>query len=356
MLSLLKKTVLTAAAGLALFASSAMAEVRLQGSGATFPAPLYGKWAAMYQEKHPDVKIDYQAIGSGGGIKAITDKTVYFAGSDAPLNPKEIEALGGKDKVVQVPATAGGVVAAYNLPGVTQPIKLTGELLADIYLGKVAKWNDSKIAELNAGVALPDLAITPVYRTDGSGTTFVFTSYLATQSADFKAAVGAGKQVKWPVGQGGKGSQGVSAVVSQTPGAVGYVESNYASQNKIAAALLRNKAGKFVAASPESVAAAGAAAAAKLEGHHQSVDIWNQDGEGAYPISAFTYLIFYTDLNNLKSKEEAQALVGFVTWAMTDGQKISSGLDYAPLTEEVQAKVLAGLKGVTYKGEALPAK
>lgn len=327
------------------------ADVKLLGAGASFPNPLYQKWVTTYQASHPDTKIDYQSIGSGGGIKAITEKTVGFAGSDAPLNKKELEALGGADKVIQIPSCAGAVVPAYNLPGVTGEIKLTGEVLADIFSGKIAKWNDARIAGLNSGVKLPDTAITPAWRTDGSGTTYVFTNYLATQSEDFKGSIGMGKQVKWPIGQGGKGNEGVAAVVQQTPGAIGYIELNYALQNKISFASVKNKAGKFIKATPESVSYAGEGAVSSLKGSVLAADIWNQAGDNAYPIASFTYIIAYRDLGNLATQDEAQALVNFFTWAVTDGQAEAGKLDYAPLSKGVQTATLNALKTVTYKGK-----
>ena len=228
-----------------MFVSQSQAEVRLQGAGATFPNPIYQRWVTEYQSLHPDVKIDYQSIGSGGGIKGITEKTVDFAGSDAPMSKKEQELA--KGPIVHIPTVAGAVVPAYNLPGVDD-LKLDGPTLAEIFMGKITNWNDPKIAALNEGKQLPDMGITPAYRTDGSGTTFVFTNYLAGQSEDFKNNIGMGKQVKWPKGQGGKGNEGVSAVVQQTPGALGYIEVNYAMANKIAYASMKNPSGKFVKA------------------------------------------------------------------------------------------------------------
>jgi len=329
-------------------------EIRLGGAGATFPNPLYQQWVTEYQKANPDVKIDYQSIGSGGGIKAITEKTVAFAGSDAPMNKKEIAAAGGAENLVQIPSCAGAVVPAYNLPGVTKDLNLTGELIADIYAGTVAKWNDKRIAEINAGVALPDMAITPVYRTDGSGTTFVFTNYLATQSDSFKSTIGTGKQVKWPVGQGGKGNEGVAGAISTTPGAIGYIELNYATANKIAFASVKNLEGVFVKASPKSISAAGEGAVAKLSGEVLAADIWNQPGKESYPISGFTYIIIYKDLVNLKSIEEAKALTGFLDWATGDkGQAIAEKLDYAPLSAGVQAKVKSALRTTTFGGKTL---
>ncbi len=347
---------LLAAAGL-LFSGVAMAQdVRLQGAGATFPNPLYQRWVSEFQKSHPTVKIDYQSIGSGGGIKAITEKTVHFAGSDAPLSKKEIEALGGAAKVLQVPSCAGSVVPAYNLPGVTAEVKFTGEVLAEIFQGKISKWNDAKLTALNPGVALPDLAITPAWRTDGSGTTFVFTNYLATQSETFKGSIGTGKQVSWPAGQGGKGNEGVAAVVQQTKGAIGYIELNYAVANKIAFGLVKNPSGKFVKASAETVSVAGEGAAGSLKGSVLAADIWNQKGDDAYPISSFTYLIVYSDLANVKSTDEARALSEFLWWSTHEGQTMASSMDYAPLSKGVQAKVSEALKAITYQGKPVEIK
>src|SRR6266567_5914889 len=232
------------------FGTSARAEVRMQGAGSTFVAPIMQRWTTEYEKAHPDVKIDYQSIGSGGGVKGITEKTLDFGASDAPMSKKEIEKAGGG--IVNIPVIAGAVVAAYNLPGLQGVLKLDGPTLSDIFQGKITKWNDPKIAALNGGVALPDVAITPVHRTDGSGTTFIFTNYLATQSAEFKEKIGAAKQVEWPGGQGGKGNEGVTQVVQGTPGAIGYIELAYARQNKIAFATMKNRDGNFVKASPES--------------------------------------------------------------------------------------------------------
>jgi phosphate transport system substrate-binding protein len=351
MLGLIRKAAFAVAA---LGASVVLGEVRLQGAGATFPNPLYQRWVTEYQKSHPDVKIDYQSIGSGGGIKGITEKTVDFAGSDAPLSEKEQTGMGGADNIVQIPSTAGGVVPAYNLKGIDK-LNLSGEVLADIYIGKINKWNDPKIVAMNPGVSLPDQAITPASRTDGSGTTFVWTSYLATQSPEFKAAIGVSKTVKFPVGQGGKGNEGVTAVVQQTPGAIGYVELAFADQNKISYAAVKNKSGKFVKASTASISAAGAGAVDKMKGHVLAADIWNQAGDDAYPISSFTYLIVYKDLNNVKSKEQAAALIDFLNWAVTGGQALASELDYAPLADGVRAKAIDALKTITYQGNAVTA-
>jgi phosphate transport system substrate-binding protein len=342
-----------AAAVLALGAVGVRADVRLSGAGATFPQPLYERWVGEYAKMHPEVKIDYQGIGSGGGIKAITDKTVDFAGSDAPLNQTEIKGLGGAEEVVEIPSVSGGVVPAYNVPGVSGDLRFSGPVLAEIYLGSIGKWNDPKIAALNPGVSLPDLTITPVWRTDGSGTTFVFTNYLSTQSMPFRNSLGTGKQVKWPLGQGGKGNPGVSQVVQQTNGAIGYLEQNYADKQSIHYGSVQNKAGKFIKATPQAVSLAGEGAVGKMTGQVVRANIWDQAGEEAYPISSFTYLIVYKDLKNVKSKEQAQSLVDFLWWATHDGEKLATELDYAPLSEGVQKKVEDALKVITYNGQEL---
>jgi len=341
------------ALGVAIGVSSASGEVRLQGAGASFPAPFYKRLVSEYQKLHPGTQIDYQSIGSGGGIRAITDKTVNFAGSDAPMSKKEMEAAGGDANLVEIPSCAGGVVPTYNLPEVKQDLKFTGTLLADIYMGKVSRWNDPAIAALNPGVALPDQAITPVWRTDGSGTTFIFTHYLATQSEAFLSTIGADKQVKWPAGQGGKGNEGVTAVVQQTAGGLGYVEQGYADNNHLPYGAVVNKDGKLVKASPKSVSLAGVGAVSGMKGQILAATIWNQSGEGAYPIASFTYLIVYKDLNNAATKEAAQALVDYLWWVAHDGQKFATELDYAPLAPAVQEKVEQALKAITYKGETL---
>ena len=340
----------TNVAALFLSASAMAGDIHLQGSGATFPAPFYSRLVAEYQKLHPDVKIDYQAIGSGGGVKSITDMTVDFAGSDAPLNKKELAAC-GESNVVQVPSCAGGVVPAYNVPDIEGELKFTGEVLADIYLGKINTWNDPRLVELNPKAKLPNLPITPVWRTDGSGTNYVWTNYLATQSASFKESIGMGKEVKWPIGQGGKGNVGVAQVLQSTKGSLGYVEQNYADENKIAYGAVKNKAGKFVKATPESVSKAGASAAAQMNGTVLAANMWNGEGDGSYPIASLTYLIVYKDLKNVKTRDEAREMMSFISWAVHDGQKFAAKLDYAPLDPEMTRKVDEALATVTYKGE-----
>lgn len=338
---------------LAAVAVASSKDVRLSGAGATFPAPLYTLWVSEFQKLHPTIKIDYRSIGSGGGVKAITDRTVAFGASDAPLNAREIEALGGPDAIVHIPTVAGGVVPAYNLPGVTAELKFTGEIIADIYLGKISSWDDPRLREINPGVTLPRLAITPVFRTDGSGTTFVFTSYLATQSPIFAGEIGAGKQVNWPLGQGGKGNEGVAAAIQQTRGALGYVEQNYAAANKIAYGAVRNSKGNFIRATPATMSAAGEGHSDALKGTVFQANIWNAAGPDAYPISAFTYLIFFRNLDNLVDAADAEAFVKFVRWAVSDGQKFAADLEYAPLSPEVRAQVESVLDRVTHKGQPL---
>ena len=344
----MRKFITGAAAAVVLITSgAAIAATKLQGAGATFPNPIYQRWVNEYQKSHPGVAIDYQSIGSGGGIKQIIAKTVDFGASDAPMSQKEMSSAGAP--IVHIPMVAGAVVPAYNLPGFSGDLKLTGEVIADIFMGKIQNWNDPKIAELNRGSKLPNLAITPAWRTDGSGTTYVFTSYLATQSEEYKGSIGAGKQVDWPTGQGGKGNEGVTAIVQQTPGGFGYIEVNYATANKIPYALVRNASGAFIKASPETIAAAGAGAVDKMQAS-LAVDIWNQKAENAYPISAFTYILVYKDLGYLKNKAKAAALADFLRWATSEGQSIASQMDYAPLAAPVQQKVTKAIDSLTFSG------
>jgi phosphate transport system substrate-binding protein len=338
--------------GLAAVCGVARAEMRMQGAGSTFVAPIMQRWTTEYQSAHPDVKIDYQAIGSGGGIKGITERTLEFGATDAPMSKKEIEKAGGG--VVNIPVIAGAVVAAYNLPGVNGAVKLDGQTLADIFQGKIAKWNDAKIAGLNPGVNLPDMAITPVHRTDGSGTTYIFTNYLATQSVDFKEKVGAAKQVEWPGGQGGKGSDGVTQIVQGTPGAIAYVELAYAKQNKLAYAQMKNKDGNFVAATPEATSKAGDAAAAQMK-DSLVVPLWNQSGADVYPICGLVYVLVYEDLAYVKDEAKAKALADFLSWATHDGQKMAAELDYAPLNDAIQKKVGTQIGKLTFGGKPVVA-
>lgn len=328
----------------------AMGQARLNGAGATFPAPLYKQWIADYHSAHPDVEIDYQAKGSGAGITGITDKTVDFAGSDAPMSEKELAKATG---IVEIPSTAGGVAIAYNLPGFTGDLKLTGPIVADIFLGNITKWNDPKIAAVNTGATLPDTAIAPIVRGDKSGTTFVFTSYLATQSNDAKDVIGVDKTGNWPVGQKGEKSDGVTQLLQNTKGGIAYIEENYADKNHLSVAQLQNKAGKFVLPTADAVSAAASAAAAKMSGDQLTASIWNQDGDNSYPIATFTYLIVYKDLAYVKDAAKAKALVDFLTWATTEGQTKAATLDYAPVGDDVTAKVKQAIASLTFSGAAV---
>jgi phosphate transport system substrate-binding protein len=336
---------LTAAAALLITGISvAMADVSLKGEGATFPKPLYDVWVSKFHQANPDITIDYQGSGSGGGIKAITNRTVDFAGSDVKMNKRE-EAEA--EDVVYIPSCAGAVVAAYNLPGFSGELRLNGPILADIYLGNITNWNDGRIAALNPGITLPNQPITPVYRSDGSGTNAVFSTYLTTQSEEFSSKVGAGKSVQWPVGQGAQANNGVTTVVKDVAGAIGYIELNYALANDVSMASLQNKAGIFVKPSLDSVTAAAVAAT------EIPANILNQDGEGAYPISSFTYILVHKDLSCLGDKAKAQALVRFLSWAQTEGQKLAPDHAYAALPEAVSRKAMRIIHSLSFNGSGI---
>lgn len=314
----------------------------LTGAGATFPAPIYAKWIDAYATK-TGVKINYQPIGSGGGIKQLTEQTVDFGGSDAPMTDEELGKL--KSPVFHIPTVLGSVVITYNLPTVTKPINLTGEVIADIFLGKITKWNAPAIAALNKGVALPNQDILVVHRTESSGTTYIFSDYLSAVSAAWKTAPGKGKELQWPVGLGGKGNDGVTGQVKQTPGAIGYVELAYARQNKLPYAAIKNPNGEFVLPTIESTSAAAAGAMAKLPATSDlRVSVVNAPGKGAYPISSMTFILLYqTQTDAAKGKK----LVDFLKWALHDGQAMAPALDYAPLPKSVVAmldKRVAGVK------------
>lgn len=323
-----------AALGLPVVAQGA---VQLSGAGASFPAPLYQRWAVDYNKANPDVQVNYQSVGSGAGIKQFTAATVDFAASDAAMTDEEIAKVA--KGAVMIPATAGSIVVAYNLPEV-KDLKLSRDAYVGIFMGKITNWNDEAIKAANPGVTLPDLPINVAYRSDGSGTTFVFTKHLAAVSKDFADEIGADKSVDWPVGAGGKGNDGVTALIKQTPGTVGYVEYGYAANNGLAMAALQNKAGKYVAPTEQS----GAATLADVE-LPANLRIWPEDpaSEGAYPIATFTWLLLYGKYDDAKKLE---ALKGFVKWGLTDGQKLSSSLGYIPLPENVVAKSLAALDSV----------
>src|SRR5512140_1799847 len=307
-------TVVTAAAVLAAGAGVAARAAQINGAGATFPYPIYSKWFSEYNKLHPDGQINYQSIGSGGGIRQITNETVFFGASDGPMTNDQLQAAPGR--ILHFPTVLGAVVPVYNIPGVSAALKFTGPVLADIFMGKITKWNDPAIAKLNPGVNLPDGEITVAHRSDGSGTTYIFADYLSKVSPEGKSKVGVSTSLKWPAGVGGKGNEGVSGLVSQTPNAIGYVELIYALQNKIPYGSVQNMAGKFVRASLESVTAAAASAAGKMPADFR-VSITNAPGDAAYPISSFTGLLMY---ENPKNKTAAKTMVNFMKWALTDGQ------------------------------------
>ena len=315
--------------------------VDLTGAGATFPYPLYSKWFADYAAA-TGVKINYQSIGSGGGIRQLSEGTVDFGASDSPMKDDEIAKA--KGPVMHFPTVLGAVVVTYNLPGVTTPLKLSGAVVADIFAGRITKWNDPKIASLNAGVTLPATDILVVHRSDGSGTTFVFTDYLTAVSPAWASGPGKGKEVSWPVGLGGKGNEGVSGQVKQTPGAIGYVELAYAKQNNLSFASIQNASGNFVAPSPEGMTAAAAGVAEKLPGNTDyRLSIVNAAGANAYPISSFTWILVYAQQpDSVKGRK----LRDFLRWALTEGEKQASALDYAPLPASMASRLTARLDSI----------
>ena len=312
----------------------ATAAITLQGAGATFPTPLYTKWFEDYNAKYSNVKIDYQSIGSGGGIKGITEQTVDFGASDAAMKDTEIAALPAGTKVLHVPTALGAVVVIFNLQGVTD-LNLDAANVAGIFLGTIKKWNDPAIAANNSGATLPNKDILVVHRSDASGTTNAFTTYLDTVSPDWHTAVGAGKDVKWPTGVGAQGNDGVATGVKQTDGAVGYVELQYATQASLASAKVKNADGQYVAGSTDGVTAAAEAAAAAFPADFRQAPIINGKGATAYPIASYTYLLVYQDQ---KDADKGKTIVAFMYWALTDGQAEENALGYAPLPKSVQDK------------------
>jgi len=319
--------------------------VSLIGAGASFPYPLYSKWFSEYAKVNPGIQISYQSIGSGGGIQQLKAGTVDFGASDAPLSDEEATSMPGP--VMHIPTVAGAVAVAYNLSGLKQPLKLDGPTLAAIYSGEVRRWNDQRVAALNPAEKLPDLAITVVHRSDGSGTSYLFTSYLAAVSKDWSTKVGAGKSVNWPAGVGAKGNEGVTGVVKQTPGAIGYLELAYAKQNALPVAHLKNAAGEFVEPTVASTTAAAAGAAETME-EDVRVSLINSPAPGAYPIAGFTYLLVYQQQTDQK---KAEALARFLLWALKDGQLLAPPLLYAPLPEQVIKIDDSAVRGLTYQGK-----
>jgi phosphate transport system substrate-binding protein len=321
--------------------------VALQGAGASFPSPLYQKWLSEYGRLHPNVRIDYQSIGSGGGIKQLKEQTVDFGASDAPMKDEDLKSASGE--ILHIPTVLGAVVIIYNLPELGQQLRFSPDVIADIFLGKIKKWNDAKIAADNPGVALPTTDITVVYRSDGSGTSAVFTEYLSKVSAEWKEKVGAGTSPNWPIGLGAKGNEGLTGQVKKTPKTIGYTELAYAVQNKIPVGLIKNAAGNFVTPSIEAVIAAAAASAATTP-EDLRVSITDATGPDAYPISSYTYILVYKEQ---KDPAKGKALVDFLWWGIHDGEVYAKELQYAPLPAEIVKKAETKINSITSSGTPL---
>jgi len=338
--------------GMAPGAVGAAGLITLNGAGATFPYPLYSRWFAEYNRLHPDVRINYQSIGSGGGIAQVQKETVDFGASDAPLSDEQLKAMGRP--IVLIPTVAGAIAMTYNVPGVGSGLRLTPETIVDLYMGQITKWNDPKIMASNPGRTLPDMPVTIVHRSDGSGTTFHFTSFLSEVSQAWANKVGHSTSVEWPAGIGGKGNEGVSGVVKQTPGAIGYVELAYVVQNQLSYAVVQNRSGQWIAPSLSSTVAAAAGGAQKIaQTNDVRVSIAYAPGANVYPIAGFTYLLIpQTQTDEAKGK----ALAEFVWWAIHDGEKDAPLLLYAPLPASVVKINERILRTVTYQGKALLAE
>jgi phosphate transport system substrate-binding protein len=321
-----------AAGVLALVTAGANAQ-HINGAGATFPNPIYSKWFSEYKSQNANVEINYQSIGSGGGIQQVTSGTVDFGASDVPMTDDQLAKA--KVKVMALPTVLGAVVPVYNIPGVSKDLNFSGDVIADVYLGKITKWNDARIVKDNPGVSLPDQSILPVYRSEGSGTSFIFTDFLSKVSPDFKSKIGAGSAVRWPVGIGQKGNEGVAGMVRQAPYSFGYVELIYAEQNKMSFGLVRNAAGKFIKASTSGVTAAAAAAAKTMPADYR-ISITNAPGADSYPISSFTWLLIPTHSTDAA---KTKAIVGFLNWMLDHGEAEAAALTYAPLPKAVQDMV-----------------
>jgi phosphate transport system substrate-binding protein len=327
--------------------NSGNAEIRLQGAGATFPNPLYQKWLSEYGKLNPNIKIDYQSIGSGGGIKQIQARTVDFGASDSPMKDEDLKAAPGE--ILHIPTVLGAVVITYNLSGASQSLRFSPDVIADIFLGKIKKWGDPRLKADNPAVNFPNSDITVVHRSDGSGTSAVFTDYLSKVSPEWKEKVGSGTSPNWPVGIGGKGNEGVTGQVKQTPNTVAYVELAYAVQNKLPVALVKNKAGNFVEPTIDAVTAAAAASVATTP-EDLRVSITDAAGATAYPISSYTYILAY------KAQPDAvkgKALVDFLWWGIHDGEKFARDLQYAPLPDEIVKRAEAKINSITARGQPL---
>ena len=314
--------------------------VLINGAGATFPYPIYSKWFDVYSQSHPEVQFNYQSIGSGGGIKQITAKTVDFGATDGPMTPDQMNEAPGR--IYHIPMVMGSEAIVYNLDGVKNGLKLTGEVLADIFLGKITTWNDARIAAENPGVALPSASIVVAHRSDGSGTTYIFTDYLSSVSGEWKGKVGKATSVNWPVGLGGKGNEGVAGVVKQTPGSIGYVELSYAVHNGLTYADLKNKSGNYI--TPGIEATSKAAEGVKMPEDFR-VSVVNSPNPEAYPIAGFTWLLIYKDMDD---HVKGEAIVGFIKWAIHEGQEYTKDLLYAPLPLEVVTMIEKKLEHVKF--------
>ena len=346
--------------------------ITINGAGATFPFPLIDTWRVEYQSVNPSVNINYQSIGSGGGVRQFTERTVDFGASDAPLTEEEVQGL--PSTPVHIPETIGSVVAAYNIPGIDKGLKLTGPVLADIFAGKITRWDDPRIIELNSGLSLPSADIVTIHRSDGSGTTFIWTSYLSQVSPEWNQTVGAGKSVQWTVGLGASGNEGVSTTILSTPNSIGYVELTYALTTGMDYASLMNSAGNFVEPTVASTQAAaqnaiimngtgtGTNTTTTTSGSAISLPIGDQSwthislldapGADSYPIASFSYLLLYKELStNIDSMEKAQTLAQFVNWAITDGQQFASPLHYVPLPDSVVQHNQQTLRSLTFNGQ-----
>jgi phosphate transport system substrate-binding protein len=324
---------------LALLTGVAFADTTLNGAGATFPYPLYSKWFSEYNKQRPDVRINYQSIGSGGGIRQVINGTVDFGATDGPMSNDQLAQA--KSKILHIPTVLGAVVPAYNVPGLKEELKFTGEMLAGIFLGRITSWNHADIAKANPGVELPNQPIVVVHRSDGSGTTFVWTDYLSKVNGEWKNTVGKGTSVKWPVGLGAKGNEGVAGMVRQMEGAIGYVELIYAEQNKISHGPVKNASGNFVKAGLEATSAA--AASVKDMPEDFRVSITNAPGKDAYPIASFTWLLIPSQS---KDATKGKILVEFLNWMLDSGESMATQLTYAPLPKEVAEKVRATIKQI----------
>jgi phosphate transport system substrate-binding protein len=342
-----KLLALGALAAVALAARPATAQIKLTAAGATFPNIIYQDWILTYNKLHKDVQLNYQSIGSGGGINQFTQGTVDFAGSDAPMTDAQIAAVNGN--VLHIPTVLGAVVVTYNLPGVKQQLKFTPDVLADIYLGKITSWTDPRITSVNPGANLPKDDILVVHRSDGSGTTYIWTDYLSKVSPEWAQKVGKNTSVDWPVGLGGKGNEGVAATVAQTPGAIGYVELAYANSNKLAYAQLQNKAGKFINPTLEATTAAFAGALKTLDPSTDfRISITNSEGETTYPIASMTYLLVHKTYDDAA---KTQAMINYIWYAETTGQARAIPLGYAPLPTQLRPWIEKRLKSITVGGK-----